>query len=95
MEGNSSLGDKEDERDAVQFVKNLLRRSLWVQVDDTRWIYGEFVCLDHLKNLILENSFQVTCEGHPRGRDVEKRQRLDCCIIPGEKIRKIFMEESS
>ncbi|GJQ10377.1 hypothetical protein GpartN1_g2168.t1 [Galdieria partita] len=93
MENNCSLGSEEE--DAIRFVKSLLHRSLWVQVDNTRWIHGDFVCLDHLKNLILENSFEVACEDIPRGRDDERRQRLDCCIIPGEKVRRILMEKSS
>ncbi|KAK4525147.1 hypothetical protein GAYE_SCF08G3053 [Galdieria yellowstonensis] len=85
--------NEEETRDSVRFVKRLLHRSIWVQVDETRWIFGDFVCLDHLKNLILENSFEVNCEGFPRLSESDKRQRLDCCIIPGEKVRRILIEE--
>jgi len=60
-----NVGNEEETRESVRFVKRLLHRSIWVQVDETRWIFGDFVCLDHLKNLILENSFEVNCEGFP------------------------------
>ena len=91
-----------EEKEAQAYISSILGQKIKCTLDDGRTATGEFICLDRLKNIILQNVTEerLTIVPPLRGNDGEclddkqgfrRQRRLSQAMIPGKHLVKVHL----